>query len=562
MARPRPAPARTLAAALLLHASACQDPELTPGDAATLFTCEGAANAWLLAPDPEPAAARLTAAGFTVAPLPLDRSPRDLGGLIVFGSRASGMPAYRDYMRRHAADLHAFVADAGVLLALPQRSEREPVPPYLPHDLAARRDLAALDELEVLAPDSPLLAAVDRPGGRLLWRGELARDAFVEQDGFEVVLAARGDGTDAALLEGAHGDGRVILSALALDVLDPPDAAHDALATAFFANLATHVDGVCARRAAPVRPTPSPGTATFTPGATTFAVLPDTQWYARRFPAIFDRQTTWIANHVASHNIAYVFHLGDIVNSNTVPEWQRARESMRILDGIVPYALVPGNHDYGPFGDASTRDTRLNEWFPYAETAAMPSFGGAYQPGRLDNTFHLFTAGGHDWIAVMLEWAPRDEVVDWADAVMTAHPDRLGILVTHAYLDHDDRRYDHTDQDRPQPHNPHGYSTPGSVNDGEQLWQKLVRRHRFVLTLNGHVLGDGAGRLASVTDRGNVVHQILANYQMRQLGGEGYLRLLELLPDGRTLRVRSYSPLWDRDLLGPDQRFTLELDVD
>ncbi|WAS91607.1 metallophosphoesterase [Nannocystis punicea] len=300
----------------------------------------------------------------------------------------------------------------------------------------------------------------------------------------------------------------------------------------------------------------------FTAGSTVFAVLPDTQYYSLGYPGVLDIQTWWLADNADALGIAYAFHLGDIVHKNTDLEWERASDALRLLDGVVPYALVPGNHDYGPSGSATTRDTGLNTWFSFAETAAMPSFGGAFEPGKLDNTYHLFAAGGHEWIALMLEWAPRDEVVAWADAVMTEHPERLGILVTHAYLNNNDLRYDHTDADHPQQHNPHGYTTPGSLNDGEELWQKLVRRHRFAMTLNGHVLGDGTGYLASVDDHGRVVHQMLANYQMREVGGEGYLRLLELLPDGRTMHVRTYSPLLDRYLVEPDQQFTIELDVD
>ncbi|MFY0533980.1 hypothetical protein [Nannocystis pusilla] len=90
---------------------------------------------------------------------------------------------------------------------------------------------------------------------------------------------------------------------------------------------------------------------------------------------------------------------------------------------------------------------------------------------------------------------------------------------------------------------------------------KLVRQHRFVLTLSGHVLGDGTGYLASVDDHGRVVHQMMSNYQHRELGGEGYLRLLELEPDGRTMHVRTYSPWYDQYLTAADQDFTIELDV-
>jgi hypothetical protein len=51
------------------------------------------------------------------------------------------------------------------------------------------------------------------------------------------------------------------------------------------------------------------------------------------------------------------------------------------------------------------------------------------------------------------------------------------------------------------------------------------------------------------------VHQILANYQMRELGGEGYLRLLEFQPDGKRVRVKTYSPVLDAWMTGADQQF-------
>ena len=152
-------------------------------------------------------------------------------------------------------------------------------------------------------------------------------------------------------------------------------------------------------------------------------------------------------------------------------------------------------------------------------------------------------------------------MVAWADGVMQQHPDRYGIMITHAYLNNDDFRYDRQKTCQMQAFNPHRYGTPGTVNDGEELWQKLVRKHAFVMTLNGHVLGDGTGYLASVTDKGNTCHQMLSNYQFRQLGGEGYMRLLEFQGDGKTVKVYSYSPLYDSFLPDADQNLTITLDV-
>ncbi|MEZ5338853.1 MAG: hypothetical protein R3F46_11390 [bacterium] len=78
------------------------------------------------------------------------------------------------------------------------------------------------------------------------------------------------------------------------------------------------------------------------------------------------------------------------------------------------------------------------------------------------------------------------------------------------------------------------------------------------LVLSGHIPGDGSGYRVDLNDAGTPVHQMLANYQMRELGGECYLRLLEFRPDG-SVQVSSYSPLYDSYLLTPNQQFSFEL---
>lgn len=294
-------------------------------------------------------------------------------------------------------------------------------------------------------------------------------------------------------------------------------------------------------------------------GSTTVAVLPDTQVYVMKHPELFIAQTKWIAEHAQERNIVYVLHLGDIVNNNNKPQWKVAQRAMSQLDGVVPYAVAPGNHDYGPGGNAATRDTLLNEYFPVQKYEKWPTFGGVFEQEKLDNSFHTFRIGQQDWLVLALEWGPRDAVVNWAERVLQKHPRHKAILITHAYLYFDGTRYDHTQAQR-QSWNPHWYKTPGGVNDGEELWQKLVKRHpQMMLTLNGHVLGDGLAYLKSRGDHGNVVHQMLVNYQMKPRGGEGYLRLIEFLPDGETVQIKAYSPPLDKYKTDKDNQFSLKL---
>jgi hypothetical protein len=575
--------------ALLVAASSCggqddatvlPDPDGGPRADPSTFNCPEVPTAYVFDhADPftgvQGAAELLARAGFTVQPLPLDQDPSTLRGLIFFASFASENPAYRTYVQQNAARLYTFVDGGNVLLQMTQADQTEAMAPFLPAAYLARRSDLDLGRLKVLDARYHLLEGVPVKDGYLAWEGSpLGWETFISEGGFQAVLAEDDTGSNAALLEAAYGQGRIILTAMAFDkpvghaTTPVPFAlpigtaeARDAFNQPFFANLYRHVKNVCRRQTAALAITPSGGQSVFAADSFMLAVLPDTQFYSLLYPGIYSAQTAWIVANAPARHISYVLHLGDIVNNNTRTEWSHAYESMSLLDGVVPYALSTGNHDYGPSGDATTRDTLLNDYFPFAKQAAMPTFGGAYQPGKLENTYHLFSAGGRDFIVIALEWGPRDEVVAWADSVMAGHPNRDGILITHAYMNNNDRRYDWADQAHPQDFDPHAYGTPGGINDGEELWQKLVRRHRFVLTLNGHVLGDGTGYMASVTDLGNTCHQILSNYQFRNLGGEGYMRLMEFLRDGKTVRIYTYSPFYDRFLVEGDQSFTVTLDV-
>ena len=155
--------------------------------------------------------------------------------------------------------------------------------------------------------------------------------------------------------------------------------------------------------------------------AFTFAVLPDTQIYAESYPHIFTAQTQWIADHKDDLNIAFVLVAGDITNGNEPDHWDNARDSIRVLDGAVPYAIVLGNHDMGPGGDCSTRESLFDDYFPVARYETLPSFGGTFEKGTLDSNFHLFNGGGTDWLLLALEYLPRDHVLNWADGLLTDH---------------------------------------------------------------------------------------------------------------------------------------------
>ncbi|KKL52512.1 hypothetical protein LCGC14_2284750, partial [marine sediment metagenome] len=124
-------------------------------------------------------------------------------------------------------------------------------------------------------------------------------------------------------------------------------------------------------------------------------------------------------------------------------------------------------------------------------------------------------------------------------------------------------RHDWATKGSSQLWNPHSYGTSslaGGTNDGQELWDKLVKKYpNFIMTLNGHVLNDGAALLTSTGDHGNEVHQMLCNYQMLPEGGQGYLRIYTFKTDKETVEVKTYSPVLDQYYLGAQQEFNLQL---
>lgn len=296
----------------------------------------------------------------------------------------------------------------------------------------------------------------------------------------------------------------------------------------------------------------------------TLAILPDTQNYSEKYPELFVAQTEWIVANRDKRKIAAVLQLGDITNHNTEPEWKNAVAALSKLDGEVPTFLTLGNHDYSEKGSCKDRTTLFNKYFDLAKVRKTPNFGGVYdnEPEQLENAYYTFEAGGQKFLVLCLEFGPRADVVRWANAVLAKHPEHATILNTHAYMYFDETRYDWAKYAAKQTWNPHAYAvakaTNDDVSDGEELWQKLIRNNPQVfLTLNGHVLNDGLGRLSSENARGKPVHQLLVNFQMKPKGGDGWLRLMEFSPSRKTISVVDYSPTREQQNHSTQNKFEL-----
>ncbi len=276
-------------------------------------------------------------------------------------------------------------------------------------------------------------------------------------------------------------------------------------------------------------------------------VLPDTQNYAEKFPDTYMTQTRWIAGNIQKENIKFVIHLGDIVQNHNESEaqWQVADRAHQLLDGAVPYSMLPGNHDLEYKDKVYSRETKFyNKYFGPQRFTGRPWYGGHWGETN-DNNYCTFEAGGMKFLVISLEYAPRDEVLAWATEVFAAHADHRAILATHCYM-------------RPTGRDDKSGGALGNSGDG--IWEKFVRRSPNVfLVTSGHVLG--VGRQVSTNDAGKPVHETLVDYQGLNNGGDGWLRIMRFVPDENTIEIRAYSPLLNQTMEDEGHTFNLPYDM-
>lgn len=285
----------------------------------------------------------------------------------------------------------------------------------------------------------------------------------------------------------------------------------------------------------------------------TVAVVPDTQKYSESYPEIFLAQTRYLRAVAAEERIAFVSHLGDVVeNGENEAEWQRADRAMAELDGVVPYGIVIGNHDFfDEFGDPFAGSPFFRKYFPDERFAPYRWFGEFSEDGL--SSYQVIDADELQLLFLHLSVDTPPATLEWAREVLRRYPDRAVVVTTHVYLRENGRI--------PKPY------LWGSGNDSwngissEEFFQTFIAEEPQVfMVLCGHV---SAEKLQISRNAGGMpVYELLQDYQNRESGGEGFLRLLKFYPHRNEVRAITYSP-WLREYeVDADSHFTFALDFE
>ncbi|GAB3999279.1 hypothetical protein GCM10028771_33950 [Nocardioides marmoraquaticus] len=308
-----------------------------------------------------------------------------------------------------------------------------------------------------------------------------------------------------------------------------------------------------AAASAPKPTAPKPSQPDPTASSFTLAVMPDTQQEVFGRDPRMRQRSDWLVSQRERLDLRFVTHVGDVTNWGWLApdQYRVASEGLRPLEQAgVPYSLSIGNHDTRAIGwdgrgnygggayvqnpecarrlgaPACKTDLLVRRTDEFNDVFTASRFGavaGAFEPGKVDNTYSTFAADGYDWLVLNLELWPRAAAVDWAKRVVAGHPDHNVVVVTHSYLNGSGGIYDRSD---------YGSTSP------RYLWDNLVSRYANIkLVLSGHV-----GSAALRVDTGRQGNKVVSLLQTFHSNDANPVRLLQVNPSRGSFTTSIVSP--------------------
>jgi predicted phosphodiesterase len=255
----------------------------------------------------------------------------------------------------------------------------------------------------------------------------------------------------------------------------------------------------------------------------TIAALPDTQVYSEDGELGFAKQVEWVLENARKKNIVFVTHLGDVVDNGTdEAQWDNA---MAALDPLLrqewlPFSIVRGNHDDPTF---------FLDNLPVSLMESKPWFVAVSESGLCQA--QTFRVQGISFLHVGFQKDPTDAELAWANDLLS-QPSLRGmpvIVSTHDYIDGSGRSF-----------------------TGRRMWDGFVKNNPMVfMVLNGHTHTEYA--LVSHNAANRPVYQMLSDYQDRDFGGNGLMRLITIDPVAGQITVKTFSPYYQTETDEEDQ---------
>lgn len=276
---------------------------------------------------------------------------------------------------------------------------------------------------------------------------------------------------------------------------------------------------------------------------------------------LFYKNIQWLIANKDKLNLKFVMHMGDLTDNANSSAYYMTKGRREFELGIewldmlaqagIPFSLNKGNHDTG----FSIEGKDIYNYY-YPADKYMDAASGYLSQSDMSSVYYTLTAGGTDYLIMVLDLEPSDAVLTWANGVVASHPDHKVIVTTHAYMDNKGN---------------HLTTRMMGLNSGKDIWEKFIRKHEnIIMVLSGHSSGIDVVSSAMVGDNGNTVWQFMFDdspmnyYGLKETNGAriqaGLFAILSFADDGNTVHVNWYSA--DRDeLFRLHNQFTIKLNT-
>lgn len=251
----------------------------------------------------------------------------------------------------------------------------------------------------------------------------------------------------------------------------------------------------------------------------------------------FARTVSWIdAQNTFYGNFACILEVGDVTNHNDDEEWAIYQQTLSSgLSKSIPVYSCTGNHDY-TWGDNKRINDRnsslINKYLSGSFTPEL--IQAEYETGRIDNIIVSIPFKTRQMDLIILEYAPRKEVVQWAREWVQNHPDRNYILMTHEMLMSDgeiaSEAYAWSSF----------YSTNSTWSSPKYIIDTLLKPNpNIIATVCGHN-GHTAFNDSHVNCESKPIPIILFNLQYQKDGGDSQILLLRFPKDDNSFECITY----------------------
>lgn len=274
----------------------------------------------------------------------------------------------------------------------------------------------------------------------------------------------------------------------------------------------------------------------------------------------------WLLKKENSRRIAYVFGLGDTVDTltcypesynpseNNPKEWELASSKIKLLSGNIPYSIVRGNHDdEAGYHKYICNDYYVSQMDGFYYDPNLPATEG----NTMSNSYRKIDIWGHKYLMLTLDYNITEGVKAWANQIISENPDHHVIVSMHAFLYKSGHIWNGTIE--------HAGIDPteqvAAYFNGQELWEDVFSQHENVfMILSGHVSVPDPVIRTMTGVHGNEVLQILVDPQSEdEMYPSGMVFMINVKEGGAKLEFEYLSTSnSSKPYLGVDNQYEID----